>query len=701
MDRRTFILSSAASAALACMPPGSMAAITGLSREEIESRVESLLSEMTLREKIDQMHGVVRPLHMLRRLLDPNYADTWDTPTNERLGVPPLRCVDGPRGVGTGHTTCFPVGMARGATFDPELEERIGDVMGYEARAKSVNVVLSPCINLLWHPAWGRAQETYGEDPVALGLMGAAHVRGLQKHVMACPKHFAVNNIENSRFFVNAVVDERTLREVYLPHFKTCVEAGAASVMSAYNDLNGELCAHNEHLLRDILKGDWEFSGFVVSDWIMAVEDTVEAALGGLDVEMPTGAHFGRALNKAVEAGTVPLEVIDDSVRRVLRMKLSFIPEGDPSRGYERDRIGGPEHTGLALECERKAMVLLKNEDGVLPFDRAEMKTLAVIGKLADRRNLGDQGSSAVNPAYAVTPLQGLKDLLGDSVKVVHDSGSSPRRAARTAASADAAVVVAGLTWRDEGEYIPQVNLGGDRDKLTLHADDEELIRAVAGANPKTAVVLEAGSALVVESWKDHAPAILMAWYPGMEGGTAIAEALFGLVNPSGKLPIVFPKSQDQLYEFDNEAKIVEYGYLHGQRWFDEKGIEPAWPFGFGLSYTAFEFSNLKAAKPGFRRRGRVRAAVDVTNTGGRAGETVAQLYVSFPGSEVKRPKKALAAFARVSLDPGETKTVELSFPAAGLAYYDVESGGWVMEELEYRMMAGGSAAEADLVLTF
>ena len=677
-----------AGAAAFAMPGALWAALSGLNDDEIERRVQELLAQMTLHEKIEQMSGwLFRDFWQALGPKGKRY--TGYTPANRRLGIPALKCVDGPRGVGLFYkTTCFPVGVARGASWDRGLEERVGQVMGYEAAALGMNMLLAPCINVVRHPSWGRAQESYGEDPCHLGRMGGGHVIGTQQHVMACAKHYAVNHLDQSRMFVNMIVDERTLREIYLPHFQACVAEGVASIMSAYNDVNGLLCGHNPHLLRDILKGEWGFQGFVVSDWINAVEDTTAAANAGLDVEMPRPEYFGRKLERAVKKGRVAMEVINEAAGRVIRQKLRFAGEAkcDPAR------IAGPEHAALAREACAKGIVLLKNQGRVLPLDPARLKTLAVIGEFADQKNIGDVGSSMVTPPYVITPLAGTKERLGSAVTVIHAEGKDLEAARQAAAQADVAVVVVGLSSRDEGE-------GNDREDLNLPAEQEKLIQTVAQANPQCVVVLEGGGAITMQAWIDQVPAVLMAWYPGMEGGRGIADVLFGDVNPSGKLPVVFPQSLDQLFPFDNQAKTVECGYYHGYRYFDKQGLEPAFPFGFGLSYTTYQYSNLRLDQKTIGNSGKLTMQVDVTNTGERAGEEVVQLYVGYHGSKVDRSVKELKGFGRVALQPGETKTVTLELLARDLAYYDVDKKAWVVEEIEYLVSVGPSSRAEDLQL--
>jgi beta-glucosidase len=658
-------------------------------RAAVESRIDELLPQMSLDEKVAQMHGS-------------GLEDGWATSANERLGIPSFQMLDGPRGVSqlAGNATAFPVGMARGATWNPDLEEQVGEAMGVELRAKGGNVLLAPTINILRHPAWGRAQETYGEDSFHLGRMGVAFVRGAQRQVIASVKHFAANTIEDTRFNVDVSLDERTLREVYLPHFRAVVQEGrVGSVMTAYNKVNGQYCAENPHLVREILKDEWGFDGFVESDWVLGTRSTVGSALAGLDIEMPSARFYGAPLVAAVEDGEVPEENVDDAVRRILRAKLCLSLDTDPPVKAP-DQLETPAHLALARQVEREAIVLLKNERAALPLDRAAVRTIAVTGPFADVANIGDTGSSNVNPTHVVTPLEGLLANAG-GVAIQHVTGDvrTPENAGALA-GADAAVVVVGLDSQDEGESIVS---GGDRDTLALHADQEELIRAVAAVNPRTIVVLEGGSAITVESWIDGVAGLVMAWYPGQEGGHAIAEVLFGDVNPSGKLPISVPRAESDLPEFVSDPARLEvtYGYEHGYRWLDRHSTEPRFPFGFGGSYTTFALSNLQIANAAIARDGTLEVRADVQNTGAVSGTEIVQLYVGYPDSAVARDVKTLRAFARAELAPGETRTVTLRVPAADLAYWDESTGGFLVEPVRYDILVGSSSRDLPLTGSF
>jgi beta-glucosidase len=672
---------------------------TALTEEQVEERARDILGKMTLVEKIGQMTGDMgMPIGFFEMFTSGYNRGVYPAGENLRLGVPGIRFSDGPRGVVLGNSTCFPVSMARGASWSPELEERIGDAIGVEGRTQGANFFGGVCINLLRHPAWGRAQETYGEDSFLLGEMGAALVRGVQRHMMACIKHYACNSMEFARFKVDVKISPRALREVYTAHFKRCVDEGAAAVMSAYNKVNGQWCSHSRPLLTDLLKQEWGFQGIVVSDFIEAVRDARQAALGGLDIEMPFHFHFYRYLKNLVLNRQVPLNVIDAAVLRILRAKLRFAHVGEPQR-YVKAAIAGPEHRALAREAAVKSMVLLQNRpvrDGhaLLPFSPDRFKKLAMIGVLAKTPNTGDGGSSKVRAPHVVTPLEGLQAAWTGAL--VFDDGKDVQKAAETARQADVAVVVAGYTHKDEGEYYN--NQGGDRLFLTLKPADEALIQAVAAANPQTLVVLVTSSAVISEAWREKVAGILVSWYCGMEGGHALADLLLGRANPSGKLPCVFPRSPDQLPFFDRNALEIEYGLYHGYRLMDRDRQEPAFPFGFGLSYTKYSYSNLALDREQAAPGETVTATVTVTNTGEMAGDEIVQLYAACEGSRVERPLKELKGFARLHLAAGETQRVEIKLPVDSLAYYDEDSASWVVEKGSYSVLVGPSARELQKV---
>jgi len=666
-----------------------------MTEENINDVVKEALDMMTLKEKVATMSG--KNFYLL--LLKDRKFGVRPYPGGgvKRLGIPPFLFTDGPRGVIIPGSTCFPVSMARGASWDILLEEKIGEVIGKEVRAHGANLFGGVCINLLRHPGWGRAQETYGEDPFHLGEFGVALVRGVQKHnVMATAKHYAANSIEHSRFKVDVQISERTLREVYLPHFKRCVEEGCATIMSAYNKVRGEYCGHNSYLLRDILKDEWGFEGFVHSDWMNGLRDTAKGILGGLDVEMPRAKYYGKKLEKVIKLGKIPLNLVDDSVRRILRTTLKFTTKEDP-QNYDSDLIGCDNHVLLAREVAEKSMVLLKNQDKLLPLNTNEMDTLAVFGPLADMKNTGDHGSSHVRQKNIITPLQGIKNSVGNKINIIHNEGNDVDIAQQLAQSVDAVVLVVGYTSKDEGEYIPLISKGlGDRINLGLKKDDIKLIEAIAKVNKKCVVVLVGGSAILMEEWKEKVPSILMAWYSGMEGGHALANILFGEVNPSGKLPFTIPKDQAHLPFFDIYVDEIEYGYYHGYTLMEKEKIEPAFPFGFGLSYTEYLYENIRVESA----EEKIIVSVNVSNIGAIAGEQIVQLYVGFENSSVDRPLKLLRGFKRVALKPTETKTVSFDVRKKDLAWYNPDNRVWEVESIEYTIYIGSSSKNEDLLTT-
>lgn len=670
------------------------------SRAEIEAIAKAILGEMTLDQKINQMAGdYYEPEKELKRMMEEGYNLTpYCAGGDEALGIPPIAFTDGPRGVVMDHATCFPVSMARAASWDVELEERIANVIGIEARALDANFFGGVCINLPRHPAWGRAQETFGEDPHMLGEFGAAQVRGVQKHnVIACIKHFAGNSMENARFKVNVKMDERTLREVYTPHFRRCIQEGAAAVMSAYNRFRGEHCGHNAYLLRQVLKGDWQFDGIVITDFVFGMYDGKKAIEGGVDIEMPFTMHYGDKLKALVERGQVSETLIDEAVLRILVQKLRFFTAED-KQDYTREMVACKAHVDLARESAEKSMVLLKNEGGILPLQADKIKRLAVVGILGDTPNTGDRGSSMVRNEHTVTPLEGIKTLVGDKVEVVYSDGKDLQQVSDLAKSADVVIVVTGNRTGDEGEYMEafsgEMN-GGDRDSLSIVEEELLMLTTAVQANKDCIVVLEGGSTIMMEEWKNRVPAILMMWYAGMEGGHALANILFGKVNPSGKLPLTIPSDAHQLPYFNKNAEEIEYGYYHGYTLFDKKGYVPAFPFGFGLSYTKFQFDAVKVQV----QDGQLVATVDVTNIGKMAGEEVVQLYVGFENSAIDRPVKSLKGFKKVAIEPGQTRTVQINVDIEDLAYYDVQNECWKVESMDYTIYVGSSSKTEDLLV--
>ena len=661
-------------------------------RAQVEKRVEDLLASMTLEQKFNELRG------RDRRPIEGLYYAGGD----DALGIPAFRMVDGPRGARAGRATAFPVAIARAASFDVILERRVGCAIGLEVAAKGGNVLLAPTINLLRHPGWGRAQETYSEDPYHMGAMAVAFVSGAQNHVLTSPKHFALNNLENTRFETSADIGPRALHEVYLPHFERCVvEARAASIMSAYNKVNGVYCGEHPELLTRILREHWGFEGFVESDWFLGTRSTAAALDAGLDVEMPAGYRFSdEKLNRALAEGELDEAAVDRAVRRVLRQKVAWTLS-QPDRP-EPEVVECDAHVALAREAAEKSLVLLRNRNGLLPLADREGLDVAVVGDLADVPNLGDRGSSYVSSSRVITVLAGLEaEVRQGRVRTLQaeDDWSS-------LADADVTIVVAGLTYRDEGEFIPtaqqeaegdELARGGDRADLSLPPRQRELIERAAAHSKRVVVVLEGGSAITVSEWLDHVDALVMAWYPGREGGHAIARTLLGRVNAFGRLPVSIPKSMADLMPWDITALQVPHDLLHGYRYLDHHGVEPEFPFGFGLCYTTFALSGLRVSRAGAG----FAVEVEVTNTGERAGAAIPELYVGCTGSQVFRVKQELKGFGRVELAPGETAVLELEVMDEALRYFDEERDGWHLEPCTYELRMGQSSRDLPLSSTW
>jgi beta-glucosidase len=666
-------------------------------------KAKKIVDQMSLEEKVYLMSGKVTMEDMINDFQYANRHYNWypyPAGGNERLNVPQVRFCDGPRGVVCGISTCFPVTMLRGATFDTKLERKVGRAIGKEIRAHGGNLFGGVCINVPYNPGWGRSQEVYGEDPFHLGAMGSSLVRGVQEeNVIACIKHYAFNSMEISRFKVSVDCDKRTEREVFLPHFKDCIDAGAASVMTSYNLYKGVHCGHHDYLVNQVLKKEWDFDGFVMSDFIWGVKDTVEAANGGQDMEMCWTRFYGENLVDAVRKGLVPMEKIDDAALRIVRCILAFTETDDKT--YDKSIIGCKEHIALALETAEKGITLIKNSNDVLPFNDKKVIKIAVIGRLADKENIGDHGSSRVFPEYVVTPLKGIANRIPNG-EVIYYNGDDLKHAKKLAKSSDAVVFVLGYDNTDEGEYVmnEQTNdktsgFGGDRvHSLGLHAKDISLVKEVGPANENSVVVLIGGNMIMIDEWKDYVNAILMAYYPGMEGGNAIARILFGDVNPSGKLPFVIPKKESDLPQVVWDTTSQWYDYYHGYAKLEKEGVKPSVPYGFGLSYTAFTVSNASFEV----NDGKLTAGCDVINTGPVAGEEVIQLYVGFRNSKVDRPVKLLRGFTRVPLKPGENKRVSISIGLDKLRWYNPDTNQWELEKMQYEAYIGTSSDNEDLL---
>ncbi|MFA9564461.1 MAG: beta-glucosidase, partial [Acidimicrobiales bacterium] len=653
-------------------------------------------------------------------------SHAWPAARVERLGIPGLHFADGPRGCVVGPSTAFPVSMARGAAFDPQLERRIGDAIGAELRSAGATYTGAVCMNLLRHPAWGRAQETYGEDPHHIGELAAAFTEGLQRHVMACMKHFALNSMENARFTVDVTADDRALHEVYLPHFRRVAAADVASVMSAYNSVNGQWCGENRALLTDVLRDEWEWDGYVTSDFIYGLRDPVKSVQAGLNIEMPFRQQRAIALGDAVDDGRLSVTDIDARVSETVATFLRFAHVfAEPTRDDVR---AAPEHRALARDTAASSMVLLRNEGNLLPISPEPLGRVAVLGRLAAIPNLGDGGSSNVLTPEVTTPLDGLRAALPHA-EVVH-SGTDTA----IIEGADLTVVVVGYTKDDEGEYLgtDQNNLmslfppmddpvvgfpppeeatsppapaavetspasseqaldhavGGDRASLRLHEEDELLIQEAAARSDRIVVAVMSGSAVVMP-WLDQVPAALMIWYPGMEGGHALADVLFGAAEPGGRLPFAVPRDADDLVAFDRDATEATYGLLHGQWHLDHQGTDAHLPFGFGLGYTTWTLDDAIAD-------GGTSVGVTATNAGDRAGSTVVQVYGSVPDSSHLRPPRRLIGFRRIHAEAGQSARAEIPLDLDQLRIR--ADGAWVTEDAPVQITVGFHAGDASAV---
>ena len=688
--------------------------------DSTEARAKEILGQMTLKQKVYEMHG-----HGLARfglsILFSKKVKPVHAGGNKKFDLPSTIFLDGPRGVSFYKgTTAFPTTMARGASWDVDLERRIGEAMAKEVRALGANYSGAVCMNLLRHPAWGRSQETYGEDPHHLGEMASALVAGIQSHnVQACVKHFAVNSMENNRFGGSMNMDEPTLRDVYLPHFKKVIERGAASVMSAYNKVNGEYCGHSKYLLMDILRKEWGFKGYITSDWQNGLYDTKKGVEAGMNIEMPAANCYRLSnIKKLLKNGDLTEQQIDTLVYPIIYTKLLFASKKD-KQTYPKSIVGCEAHVALAREATEKSAVLLKNESNILPLEKTSVKTIAVIGSLASVAQTGDHGSSRVFTTSLISPLEALQYYFeGSTTKVLTASNSDLAKVKEVSAQADVVLVVAGTTYLDEGEFIGNgqirdkknpnkknfitktgvLAVGGDRAYLHLHQTDIDVIKAAASINKRVVVSLVAGSAVTVEEWHEEVSAIIQTFYNGQEGGHALARLLFGEVNPSGKLPFTVPVSENDLPPFDSYAAEVDYGYYHGYTLLDKELILPRYPFGYGLSYTKFQLSDLQ------KELGDVlQLSLNVTNIGSREGAEVVQVYIGLEpqqggSNQLDVPQKLLRGFAKVNLLAGEQKHITITIPLTELAHYDPEVEESVVLKGNYNFWVGNSSDDEQML---
>lgn len=700
--------------------------VTDKEKVQMEKRIEKLIKKMTLEEKVGLLHG----------------NSKFYVAGVERLGIPEWSLSDGPHGVRAeinrhdwayaGWTndsaSYFPTGTAFAAAWNPELAYRRGEVLGEEARWRKKDVLLGPGVNIIRSPLCGRNFEYMSEDPYMNSVLAVAYIKGLQSRDVACSvKHFAVNNQETNRTTVDVECSERALREIYLPAFKAAVqEGGALTVMAAYNKFRGEFCAENNYLVRKILRNEWGFDGVYVTDW-GAAHSTVPSMEAGLDVEMGTlidkyeDWYYANPLIEAVKSGKVPMSLVDEKVGDVLRVMIKTNVL-DPKKRFGPGSMNTKEHQQATYDAAAEAIVLLKNQNNLLPLDFSSIKSLAVIGDNATRKHSNGGLSSEIKAVYEVTPLEALRAKWGDKVDIrfaqgyeklstfvegsnngqssgtfsskTQESDALLKEAVEVARTSDVALLVCGLNHDYDTESFDRLN-------MDIPYGQVKLIQEVVKANPRTIVVMIAGSPLNMAAVDICSPAIVWAWFNGMEGGNALVDVLSGKVNPSGKMPFTTPVSLDQspahaLGNFPGRDLKVNYeeDILVGYRWFDTKGLPVVYPFGYGLSYTTFDYSNLNTDKETYDQADTIQATFTLTNTGDREGAEVAQLYVSDPVCSVMRPVKELKGFKKVFLKPGESRRITLDIPVSSLAFYSEAQSQFVVEPGEFILQLGASTSD-------
>ncbi|KAH7108824.1 glycoside hydrolase superfamily [Dactylonectria macrodidyma] len=665
---------------------------------DVNILAQDLISQLTDGEKLAMLHGDASFWKGMSELFTNVYTKKpYPHGAIERLGIPGIQYCDGPRGVNINKATVFPCSTARGATWDPQLEERIGHAIGLEARTYGANCVGSVCINLPRHPAWGRVQETYGEDPLLLGRFGVAHVQGLETNVMSCVKHYALNSIETSRFRVNVSIDDAALHEVYLPHFKDCVDGGASSIMTAYNSVNGEWAGESEALIREILREKWKFGGITITDWLFGLRDGVKSVKADLDIEAPFQNRRAASLKPALESGELKWSDIDRLTTRILRTQLKFYATRQPTEPAA-DVVFSREHRDLARENQE-----VECGHPLLPLS-TDLSSCAIIGRHADTGLTGDRASS-----------WGIKEQLPQTT--FHLSASDDEKSAIEAAKkSTVAIVIVGYDGNDEGEFLkpspahdagalallqkpddsPEAQIvqagrdrardpdvlksakteatirpeddfasrptGGDRMSVRLRPQDVRLIRAVSAANPRTIVSIITAGAVIAEEWYQSVPSLLVCWYNGCENGRALADVLTGKSNPSGRLPWSMPRTEAHLPAFESDVNEITYDKWFGQRMLDRMGVQATYPLGYGISYTQFELlsAELHETRSGGESRIIIRAAAK--NTGDRSGWCVLQVYgcPEFGPGPHDFPNRLLAGFKTQHIGAGETREVEI-----------------------------------------
>ena len=676
--------------------------------------IKGIIKQMTLEEKASLCSGL----------------SFWCTKGVDRLGIPSIMVSDGPHGLrkqdekadhlGMYHSvpaTCFPTAAALACSWDRELLEKVGVALGKECQAEQVSIILGPGVNIKRSPLCGRNFEYFSEDPYLTGELAASHIAGVQSQgVGTSIKHFAVNNQEEKRLVIDAIVDERTLREIYLTGFEIAVNRSKPwTVMCSYNRLNGVYCSENEYLLTDILRDEWGYEGFVVSDW-GAVNDRVEGLKAGLELEMPSSGGIGdRKIVEAVRNGELCESILDRAVERLLNIIFKAV-----DNYKENAKIDKEEHHRLARKVARECMVLLKNENNVLPLKKEG--TLAVIGAFAKNPRFQGGGSSHINPTKVDSALEEIKKLAGDSMNIIYADGyrldekqegifsSKPfqsvsdipdeeliNEAKEAAKKAHVAIVFAGLPDSYESE-------GYDRKHIRIPEGHRILIEEVAQVNKNTVVVLSNGSPIEMP-WIDKVAGVLEGYLGGQASGGAVADLLFGVANPCGKLAETFPKRLEDnpsYLNFPGDSKKVEYreGIFVGYRYYEAKNIDVLFPFGYGLSYTTFDYTDISLDKNEMMDNEEVMVKVKVKNAGDMTGKEIVQLYVRDIESSVIRPAKELKGFEKVMLQPGEEKTVTFTLDKRAFAYYNEEIKDWYVEDGEFEILVGGSSQHTPLRTT-
>ena len=683
----------------------------------IDPKIAALIKKMTLEEKVNMIHA----------------NSSFTSAGVKRLGIPELVTSDGPHGVRPefgrdwdldnnlpDSGTYLPTGVCLAASWNPELGYAFGSVLGSEANFRGKDVILGPGINIIRSPLNGRNFEYQSEDPFLVSKMVVGYIKGVQDQgVSACVKHFAANNQETKRTSINVQMSERALREIYLPGFKAAVQIGDVNtIMGSYNKFRGQWASENNYLLNQVLKKEWGFKGVVISDWD-AVHHTMQALWNGLDLEMGTDLHMlpnpdyrkfftADTVVQLVKAGKFPEYLIDEKVRRKLYVmfKTNMI-EGKRIKGAYNSR----SHQQTAAKIAEEGIVLLKNQNGLLPVNRNSTRKIAVIGYNAERKQSMGGGSSQVRAFYEITPLQGLKNIAGKNTEVAFSQGYEIKRngkanaelirnAVALASASDVVIFVGGSThgfdysvWADNAYDAEDV----DKQDMNLPFGQDELIKALVKANPKTVVVLMGGGALDMTQWLDETPALIQSWYPGMEGGNALAKIIFGDLNPSGKLPMTFPKKLEdhpsqKLGEYPGDLNTLTVNYNDdiyvGYRYYDTYKVDPQFAFGHGLSYTTFEYSNLRVVAAG----NKATVSFMIRNTGKMAGAEVAQLYVKPENSMLPRPEKELKGFSKIFLNPGEVQTITLTLDEEAFQYFNDVRNNWVTDKGTYQILIGSSS---------